>query len=113
MGLLDFLSKPLEPTREDPEFMEWYSDIARKSDLNPNPDDPKHYYDYRAAHKAGASLDEGKHLPSQFKHDLHPNRYIVGKDLEIYDSKYGQKAALEDMVMQAFQRKEYEEDLWQ
>ena len=112
MAILDFLSKPLEP-KEDVEFSEWYSEIARKSDLSSDPDDPKHYYDYRAAFEAGATLDKGKHLPSKFKHDLHPDRYIVGKDLEIYDSKYGKKAKLEDIVMQSFQRKEYEEDLWQ
>jgi hypothetical protein len=120
MPILDFLSKPLRPTRVDDRevrkedmFLDWYSDIASKSNLSLNPDDPRHYYDYRAAFEAGAALDEGGKLPSEFKHDLHPDRYIVGKDLEIYDSKYGKKAKLEDMIMQAFQRKEYEEDLWQ
>ena len=113
MALLDFLSKPLKPEEEDAGFEEWYSEIARKSDLSPNPDDPRHYYNYRAAHKAGASLGEGKHLPSKFKHDLHPNRYIIGKDLEIYDSKYEVPAKLEDIIIQSFKRKEYEEDLWQ
>ena len=111
MALLDFISKPLKP-EEDTEFLDWYSGVAEKSNLNPDPDDPRHYYDYRSAFKAGAELDERKHLPSQFKHDLHPNRFVVGKDLEIYDSKYGEKADLEDMIMQAFQRKEYEEGMW-
>ena len=119
MPILDFLSKPLRPTRVDDdtrgsdEFLDWYAGIASKSGLNPNPDDPRHYYDYRAAFKAGAALDEGGKLPPQFKDDLHPDRFVVGKDLEIYDSKYGKKAKLEDMIMQAFQRKEHEEDLWQ
>ena len=112
MGVLDFLSKPMAP-EEDDEFSRWYSDIAEKSNLSPDPDDPRHYYDYRAAYEAGADLDERKHLPSEFKHDLHPNRYVVGKDLEIHDSKYGKKAKLEDMIIQAFQRKDYEGDLWQ
>ena len=112
MAILDFLSKPLAP-EEDIEFTKWYSDIAEKSDLSSDPDDPKHYYDYRAAYEAGASLDERKHLPSKFKHDLHPNRYIIGKDLEIYDSKYGKKAKLEDMIIQAFQRKDYEESVFE
>ena len=111
MGVLDFLSKPLAP-EEDVEFSHWYSNIAEKSNLSSDPDDPRHYYDYRAAHEAGASLDESKHLPSEFKHDLHPNRFIIGKDLEIYDSKYEKKAELEDVIMQAFQRKEYEEGLF-
>ena len=111
MAILDFLSKPLAP-KEDVEFSHWYSDIAEKSNLSPDPDDPRHYYDYRAAHEAGAGLDERKHLPSEFKHDLHPNRFIIGKDLEIYDSKYERQARLEDMIVQSFQRKEYEEELF-
>tara|TARA_Y100000310_G_scaffold57864_1_gene53029 strand:- start:345 stop:683 length:339 start_codon:yes stop_codon:yes gene_type:complete len=112
MAILDFLAKPLAPEEEDPRFSEWYLDIAERSDLSTDPDDPRHYYDYRAAYKAGADLDERKHLPSEFKHDLHPNRYIIGKDLEIYDSKYGTSAKLEDMIIQAFQRKEYEEEIF-
>jgi hypothetical protein len=112
MALLDFLAKPLVPEEEDPRFSEWYLDIAERSDLSTDPDDPRHYYDYRAAYEAGVDLDEIKHLPSEFKHDLHPNRYVIGKDLEIYDSKYGTKAKLEDMIIQAFQRKEYEEEIF-
>ena len=111
MALLDFLSRPLAP-EEDPEFLDWYSNIAEKSNLSPDPDDPRHYYDYRAAYEEGSTLDERKHLPSKFKHDLHPNRFVVGKDLEIYDSKYGRSADLEDMILQAFQRKEYEEGIF-
>ena len=112
MAILDFLSRPLAPA-DDSEFLDWYSSIAEKSKLSPDPDDPRHYYDYRAAHEAGAGLDGRKHLPSEFKHDLHPNRFIIGKDLEIYDSKYERKASLEDMIIQSFQRKEYEEGLFE
>ena len=113
MGLLDFVSKPFDPGQgDDPDFLDWYSNMAELSGIDPNPDDPRHYYNYRAAYESGASLDKKKHLPSEFKHDLHPNRFIVGKDLEIYDSKYDKPAKLEDMVMQSFQRKEYEEGLW-
>ena len=109
--MLDFLSKPFAP-EEDVEFSHWYSNIAEKSNLSSDPDDPRHYYDYRAAYESGAGLDERKHLPSEFKHDLHPNRFIIGKDLDIYDSKYERKASLEDMIVQSFQRKEYEEGLF-
>jgi len=112
MGVLDFISKPLAP-EEDAGFLDWYSDIAKRSNLSLDPEDPRHYYDYKAAYEAGADLDEGKHLPSKFKHDLHPNRFIVGKDLEIYDSKYDRKAELEDMILQSFQRKEYEEGIFE
>ena len=111
MGLIDFLSKPLAP-EEDVEFSHWYSNIAEKSNLSPDPDDPKHYYDYRAAYESGANLDKENHLPSAFKDDLHPNRFIIGKDLDIYDSKYEKGASLEDMIVQSFQRKEYEEGLF-
>ena len=101
------------------DFSGWYANIAEQvSDstftLNPDPDASKHYYDYRAAYEAGAELDERKHLPSEFKHDLHPNRYVIDKKtLEIRDSKYGKKANIEDIVMQSFQRKEYEEGLFE
>jgi len=111
MGVLDFISKPLAP-EENAGFSEWYSDIAERSNLSLDPEDPRHYYDYKAAYEAGADLDEGKHLPSRFKHDLHPNRFVIGKDLEIYDSKYERKAELEDMILQSFQRKEYEEGIF-
>ena len=111
MAILDFLSKPLAP-EEDAGFSEWYSDIAERSNLSPDPSDPRHYYDYRAAYEAGVDIDEKKHLPSKFKHDLHPDRFVIGKDLEIYDSKYNRPAELEDIILQSFQRKEYEEDLF-
>ena len=113
MAILDFLSKPLEPSEQGPEFTEWYSNIAEKSNLSPDPDDPKHYYDYRAAFKAGATLDKNNHLPSKFKHDLHPNRYIIDKDLNIYDSKKGKSATIEDLIIQSMKRKEHEAELWQ
>ena len=38
---------------------------------------------------------------------------IDKKTLEIRDSKYNKPAKLEDMIMQAFQRKEYEEGLFE
>ena len=94
-------------------FYEWYSGLVEKLNIDKNPDHYKHYYDYRAAHKAGAKLSKDNHLPSEFKHDLHPNRYIVDKKtLDIRDSKYNKKAKLEDMIMQSFKRKEYEESLF-
>ena len=113
MAILDFLSKPFSPDEDRSEFLDWYSGLAKESDINPDPDDPRHYYDYRAAYEAGAELDERKHLPSEFKHDLHPNRYIVDKeDLSIYDTKYEKPAKFEDIIIQSFNRKEYEESIW-
>ena len=113
-NIFDFLSKPFQPEEkeEDPGFAKWYGEIVKGSDISPDPDDPKHYYDYRSAYNAGADPDGDMHLPSEFKHDLHPNRYVVGKNLEIMDSKYNKPAKLEEMIMQVFQRKEHEESLW-
>ena len=110
MSVLDFLSKPFSPNEDDPEFLDWYSNIAKEANLNSNPDHPKHYYDYRAAYESGAKLDKEKHLPSEFKDDLHPNRYIVKEDMSIYDTKYDQPAEFEDLIIQSFNRREYEEN---
>lgn len=114
MALLDFLSKPFAPNEDidDSEFMNWYSNVAEKNNLSSDPYSPRHYYDYKAAYEAGASLDKLNHLPSEFKHDLHPNRYIVKDDLDIYDTKYGRPAKFEDLIMQSFQRKEFEEEIF-
>lgn len=70
-------------------FRRWYETWAKKLGLDPNPDDPRHHYDYRAAYKAGASpgLDKTSgeiHWPSQFKADDHPNRFVG-----IIDTKTG------------------------
>ena len=113
MAVFDILSRPFEPNKEDAEFLDWYSNLSERANISPDPDDPRHYYDYRAAYKEGVDLDESRHLPSRFKHDLHPDRYIIDKeDLSIYDTKYERPAKFEDMIIQAFKRKEYEEDIW-
>ena len=70
---------------EDTGFKDWYSGWANKTGINPDPDDPRHKYDYRAAYKAGAipkiSPENGKHhWPSEFKAYDHPNRYVNGID---------------------------------
>lgn len=68
----------------EPGFQDWYSGMAGRTGLNPDPDDPRHYYDYRAAYSAGAEpmiADDGLyHWPSEFKTDDHPNRYVDGMD---------------------------------
>ena len=113
MPILDFLAEPFAPEEDDPEFLDWYSNISKEANISSDPSAPRHYYDYKAAYEEGATLDEKKHLPSEFKHDLHPNRYIINKkDLSIHDSKYDVPAKFEDIVIQAFQRKEYEESIW-
>ena len=118
MPILDFLAEPFAPEEDDPEFLDWYSERASKSGVSSDPYDPEQYYDYKAAYEAGAeptyNEDSKKwKWPSEFKHDLHPDRYIIDKkDLSIYDSKYDAPAKFEDMILQAFQRKEHEESIW-
>ena len=66
------------PAGEEAEFQSWYSGISKKTGLNPDPDDPNHFYDYRAAHKAGAMPDKTGHWPSQFKREGHPRMVVDG-----------------------------------
>lgn len=40
---------------EELTFQIWYSKWAKKLKLNPDPDDPRHFYDYRKAWEEGAS----------------------------------------------------------
>ena len=77
MDLYELLyGKPSTGWNEE-EFRRWYSEKAGKLGLSPDPDDPEHFYDYRAAFRAGASQDASGHWPSQFKLPGHP-REIVG-----------------------------------
>lgn len=62
------------------DFQNWYVKHATKWGLNPNPDDPKHHYNYRAAYEAGVEPDQSGHWPSQFKDPHHPNRFVDGID---------------------------------
>lgn len=64
-------------------FRQWYA--ARSEGLDPNPDSPLHFYDYRAAYKAGAEpevspVDGLPHWPSAFKKFGHPNMIVDGMD---------------------------------
>ena len=66
-------------------FQSWYKGQAERTGIDPDPDNPLHKYDYRAAFKAGAEpeIDPGDglyHWPSEFKSDDHPNRYVGGVD---------------------------------
>jgi hypothetical protein len=59
-------------------FDTWYAQHAQQQGLNPNPDDPRQQYDYRAAFRAGVRPDASGHWPSLFKGDLHPNLIVGG-----------------------------------
>lgn len=71
----------LDDEPDEARFQQWYGQRAGALGLDPNPDDPRHQYDYRAAFQAGAEPDPAsKHWPSQFKRPGHPNRYVDGVD---------------------------------
>ena len=62
------------------DFQKWYAGHAKKLGLAPNPDDPQHFYDYRAAYRAGAKPDASGHWPSAYKRVGHPRLVIGGVD---------------------------------
>lgn len=59
-----------------------YADVSQSLGLDPNPDDPRHHYDYRSAFKKyGPSFGvKDGHFPSEFKDASHPNRFVDGVD---------------------------------
>ena len=70
----------VDPAQVEMEFQQWYKRHADKWGLDPDPDDPQHFYDYRSAWASGAQPDDTGHLPSTFKNELHPNLIVDGKD---------------------------------
>lgn len=72
---------PTTPQFDERAFQAWYANHAKNLNLNPNPDDPRHHYDYRAAYMAGAEPDpQTGHWDSRFKAPDHPNRFVNGID---------------------------------
>lgn len=65
---------------DEEQFRSWYGGMAEKHGLAPDPDDPKHFYDYRKAFTAGAAPDETGHWPSEFKKKGHPRQIVKGID---------------------------------
>jgi len=62
-------------------FRQWYLAQASKTGIDPDPDNPLHYYDNRAAFQAGVGPDPvTNHWPSKFKEPFHPNRFVNGVD---------------------------------
>jgi hypothetical protein len=76
-----------------------YQDWLKKHNVN-NPEDPRHFYDYRAAYEAGATPDKKGHWPSEYKDDLHPNRFIKTED-GWFDTKYNRSAAEREVLQQS------------
>ena len=74
-----------QPLEDDDEaaFQQWYAKAAKQFNLAPSPDDPRHFYDYRGAYKAGAWPDASKHWPSEYKLEGHPELIVGGRDTRI------------------------------
>jgi hypothetical protein len=72
------LMQPARSHATEPEFQDWYKGMSQEHDLAPNPDSPDQFYDYRAAHAAGAKPDETGHWPSTYKREGHPNMVVGG-----------------------------------
>ena len=76
-----------DKTKNASKFQDWYAGHAASLGLDPDPDDPRHFYDWRAAYKAGAAPDASGHWPSEFKREGHPRMIIDG-----VNTKTGERA---------------------
>ena len=67
---------------EEQRFQTAYQIMAAKYGLSSNPDDPQHFYNYRALFKETGELkpDATGHFPSKYKKEGHPNLVIKGID---------------------------------
>ena len=98
-------------------FENWWNNVLKVHNYAIDPDDPLHYYDYRAAFDAGHGIPEdGQHWSSKFKHDLHPNRFVSGRelnkpDIEWWDSKYDKPAKASEVLLFDVIRQNYERRL--
>ena len=91
---IDILSRgAARADANEKDFRNWYGGISKKLGIAPDPDDPEHFYDYRAFHrdmKAGKviSPDEpGGHFPSTYKKPGHPRTMLTGTDRRVFDTR--------------------------
>ena len=73
------LKSKFEPVKfDEAEFQTTYKKMATKQGLSLDPDDPKHFYDYRGLYKETGKLepDATGHFPSKFKLEGHPRMEI-------------------------------------
>lgn len=65
------------------EFQRTYKEMATKMGLSLDPDDPKHFYDYRALYRETGKLepDEAEHFPSKYKLEGHPRKILTTEEL--------------------------------
>lgn len=78
---------------EEAAFKQWYLERAKKLRLDPNPDAPEHFYDYRGAYKEGfdplQSKEAQPHWPSKYKQEGHPRTYLPNEQGKMMDTRTG------------------------
>jgi len=77
------------PEKDEAAFRRWYDAWASRYGMNPDPDDPRQHYDYRAAFQQGIpppNVAAGEHWPSLDKDEGHPNIIVGG-----FHTKTGQR----------------------
>ena len=67
---------------------------------------PRAFYDYHAAWKAGAKPDKSGHWPSDFKHPLSHERYVIEDD-KLIDTITGKEATEEEKIVNDIMREDY------
>jgi len=76
-------------------FLRAYWDYAGKLGLNPNPFDPRHFYDYYGYWKSQPdekfNPDRYGHLSSEFKKEGNPRKYIRNKRGLRFDTSTGEQ----------------------
>jgi hypothetical protein len=76
---------------EENKFLDDYKKIANQIGIDPDPDNPLHYYDYRSAWKNGdMKVGDELHFSSTYKLPGHPRLVVNGKD-----TRTGEKADYE------------------
>ena len=79
------LHNQIKKNEDEQSFKDWYANASETYGIDPDPKNPENFYDYEAAWRAGVEPEtiekpsgeiEYK-WPSQFKHDNHPNRFLV------------------------------------
>ena len=93
------------------DFEEWYSNVADVMGIDKNPDDPRHYYDYKAAYEGVEPIPKkkGDHMSSKYKSPLHPNRFVSGKEagdesIALWDTLKEKPAEIQDVVKANYDR---------
>jgi len=105
---MSFVNDSAYKLAQEAAFRRWYDQVATLRGLSPNPNDPLHFYDYRAAFAAGARPDAYGHMPSQYKTIGHPRLILDGVDtrngLKASPALIRQNQAIYDLTVRKYGR---------